>query len=265
MDLATLIGLIVGAAVVLVAILLGSALDAFVNVPGIMIVFGGTLSAVLIRFPILQFLGSFRIALKAFKSRLERPQTIVKKSVSLAQIVRREGLLALEDQDVSDPFFAKGLRLCVDGLEPGFVRKVLTEDLDRTLERHETGQRIFRAIGTSAPALGMIGTLIGLVQLLGNMHEPGKVGPAMAVALLTTLYGALIAHMFAIPVADKLELRSGQERMNKTLVIEAIMCIQEGRNPRILEELLLSYLPPSSSPTSPDATPDTEPRYPRVL
>lgn len=245
MDLATLIGMGAGMGVVLVAMLMGSGLGAFINVPSIMVVFGGTIAVIFMRFTMQQFFGSFKVAIKAFKTKLDKPQDIIVQAVDLAGIVRREGLLALERQEVDNAFFQKGLRLCVDGLEPEFVRKVLHEEMEATIERHQSGQRIFKAIGEAAPAMGMIGTLIGLIQLLGNMEDPKQIGPAMAVALLTTLYGALLANLVALPIADKLEIRSKEESLNKALMIDSIAAIQEGRNPRVLQELLSSYLPKS--------------------
>lgn len=247
MDLATIIGMVAGISVILASMLMGSGLDAFINVPSLLVVGGGTIAVIFMRFTMRQTLTSFKVAFKAFKTKVDNPHDIIKQAVDLASIVRREGLLALERQKVDNPFFAKGLRLCVDGLEPEFVRKVLTEDMDATIERHEMGQKIFKAVGDAAPAMGMIGTLIGLIQLLGNMDDPKKIGPAMAVALLTTLYGALAANLVALPIADKLEMRSNQESLNKALMIDSIAAIQEGRNPRVLSELLTSYLPKSEA------------------
>ncbi|MCA9514644.1 MAG: MotA/TolQ/ExbB proton channel family protein [Myxococcales bacterium] len=243
MDIATLVGLVFGIAVVLVSILMGAELTAFIDPPSIMIVGGGTLSVTLMRFPLKTVFGSFKIAMKAFKTKIAEPTALIKRTVELAAVVRREGLLALENEKVDDEFLGKGLRLCIDGVEPEFVRKVLESELDQTVGRHQSGQKVFKAIGDAAPAMGMVGTLIGLVILLRNMDDPKSIGPAMAVAILTTLYGSLIANMFAIPVAEKLELRSGQEVLNKTLVIEAVSAIQEGRNPRVMEEFLRSHLP----------------------
>ncbi|MGM0577158.1 MAG: flagellar motor protein PomA [Myxococcota bacterium] len=245
MDLATLIGLIGGIGVLIAAVLTGGSGTLFVNVPSILIVFGGTIAATLIRFPLKQCFRAFKVALKAFRYKAEKPLDLVKQSVELAGVVRREGLLALENQEVDNDFFGKGLRLCVDGLEPEFVRKVLTEEMEQTVERHESGQSIFKAVGEASPAMGMIGTLIGLVQMLATMDDPKSIGPAMAVALLTTLYGAALANLIALPIADKLALRSEEEALNKSLIIEAVGSIQEGRNPRVMEELLMSYLPGS--------------------
>ncbi len=245
MDLATLIGLVGGIGVMVAAILTGGSAVLFLDVASFLIVGGGTVAVILMRFPLKTTFGAFKVALKAFRVRIEPPVAIIKQAVELAAIVRREGLLALENQKVDNVFFAKGLRLCVDGLEPDFVRKLLTEDMEKTIDRHETGQAIFKAMGDAGPAMGMLGTLIGLVQMLANMADPKAIGPAMAVALLTTLYGSGIANLFALPIADKLSLRTNEEALNKALIIESISSIQEGRNPRVMEELLMSFLPGS--------------------
>ncbi|MDP6944885.1 MAG: MotA/TolQ/ExbB proton channel family protein [Myxococcota bacterium] len=253
MDLATLIGLISGIIIIVGAIWTGGDLMIFVNLPSILIVCGCTFAATLIRFPLKTCFGAFKVALNAFRGKSDPPLEIIMQAVELAGVVRREGLLALEHQPVEDAFFAKGLRLCVDGLEPEFVRKVLTEEMENTVTRHEGGQQIFRAVGDAAPAMGMIGTLIGLVQMLADMNDPKAIGPAMATALLTTFYGAVIANLFALPIADKLAIRTEEEGLNKLLVIESIAAIQEGRNPRVMEELLMSYLPgqDGASPAAP--------------
>ena len=244
MDLATLIGLIGGAAVIVAAILVDSSLITFINLPSLLIVFGGTFAVTLVKFPINAFFNAFKVATKAFVVRLDRPQETIQQAIKLSSVVRREGLLALEHQKLTNPFFNKGIQLCVDGHDPDFVRKVLETERERTIDRHEVGQRIFRAIGDSAPAMGMMGTLVGLVQMLTVMQDPKAIGPAMAVALLTTLYGAMMANLFALPIADKLELRTQEEAMAKTLVIESITSILESRNPRVIQEHLKTYLPP---------------------
>jgi len=243
MDLATLIGLVTGIGIILLAILTASEIGTFINTPGMMVVFGGTIAATLIRFPMKTCLRSFKVAAHVFRYRITPPNEIIRRLIELASVVRREGLLALEDQKVDDEFLAKGLRLCVDGVEPEFVRKVLESELDQTVERHEAGQKVFKGVGDAAPAMGMIGTLIGLVILLRNMDDPKLIGPAMAIAILTTLYGSLIANLFALPIADKLEGRTNEEILNKTLIIEGVAAMQEGRNPRVMEEYLRSYLP----------------------
>lgn len=245
MDLATLIGLLGAFGIIITAIITGGSAIIFVNIPSLLIVGGGTLFAVLMKFPMGHFFGAFKVAMKAFFSKPESPAKLIEEGVSLANIARKEGVLGLEGQDISNEFLQRGIQLCVDGHEPDFVRTMLGKDINLTIERHERGQAIFKAIGDMAPAMGMIGTLIGLVQMLSAMDDPKSIGPAMAVALLTTLYGAVIANAFALPIADKLAHRSQEERLNKSLILETISSIQEGLNPRVMEELLKTYLPAS--------------------
>ena len=161
----------------------------------------------------------------------------------MTEIVRKKNLMALEEEPVADPFFQKGIQLAVDGRKPDFIRNVLGKEMNLSIERHQMGEKVFRAIGESAPAFGMVGTLVGLVQMLANMQDPASIGPAMAVALLTTLYGALFANLVAMPIADKLHNRCDQERINKSLILESVLGIQQGVNPRVLDELLEAYLP----------------------
>lgn len=245
MDLATLIGLVGAFGVIIAAIATGGDFGQFMNPPSVLIVVGGTIGATLIKFPLANCLGAFKVAVNAFVNRAEKPGQLIEEAVELATVARKSGLLALEGQEVRNEFLKKGIQLCVDGHDPDFVRRMLNKDINQTIERHERGVGIFKAIGDSAPAMGMIGTLVGLVQMLSSMDDPKKIGPAMAVALLTTLYGAIIASAFALPMADKLAYRSGEERINKQLILETISGIQDGLNPRVLETLLKTYLPGS--------------------
>lgn len=249
MDLATLIGLVGALGVIGAAIVVGGDASTFVNLPSILIVVGGTFMAALIKFPVAQFLGAFKSAGRAFQYRSEDPRKLIDQTVDLAQVARKEGLLALESYEVENPFLQQGIQLVADGHEPELVRKVLGQEIDLTIERNEKGENVFRAIGDVAPAMGMIGTLIGLVQMLSNMDDPKMIGPAMAIALLTTLYGAVIANAIAIPIADKLANRNGEERLSRTLILEGLLSIQEGLNPRVIEELLKTYLPSNQRET----------------
>ncbi len=245
MDLATLIGLIGAAVTIGTAIAMSGAPASYIDTPSILIVFAGTLLVTLVKFSLAQFLKATRIAFNAFTHKVPDAEVLIEKSVELATHARTNGLLALEDADVPDEFFRKAVNLVVDGHDPEVVKAILGKDLDLTLKRHREGQAIFKAVGDVAPAMGMIGTLIGLVQMLGSMDDPKKIGPAMAVALLTTLYGAIVANMFAIPIADKLQLRSAEERLAKSLIIDAVMAIQAGQNPRVVQDVLKNYLPKS--------------------
>ena len=243
MDLATLLGLFGALGAITVSIFIGGSPTVFVNLPGLIIVVGGTMAVTLMKFPLSHTLGAFHVALKAFIHKSDRPSELVEQSIHLASIARKDGLLGLEQIEVQNTFLRKGIQLVVDGHEPELVERMLSKDINLTIERNEEGISIFKAIGDVAPAMGMIGTLIGLVQMMANMDDPKAIGPAMAIALLTTLYGAVIANAIALPIADKLSHRSREEEVNKSLILESIRSIQEGMNPRVMEELLNSYLP----------------------
>ncbi len=245
MDLATLIGLIGAFGVVIASILLGGSAGNFINTPSILVVLGGTFLVTMMKFSLGSFLSATSVAVKAFIYRPTSAEELIENAVELAKTARQGGLLALEDAEVPDEFMKSGLALLVDGHPPDVVRSMLSKDLQMTLKRHSDGQDIFKAIGDVGPAMGMIGTLIGLVQMLSNMDDPKQIGPAMAVALLTTLYGAILANMVALPIADKLAVRSREENHSKSLIIDALLGIQAGQNPRVIENVLQTYLPRS--------------------
>lgn len=246
MDLATLIGLIGAFSVIFASIFMGGNVSTFINTPSMVVVFAGTFLVTMMKFSLGQFLSAAKIAMKAFMFKLASPQELIEKSVELAKTARQGGILALEEAEIDDDFMKNGINMLIDGHQPDVVREMLTKDMQMTLQRHEEGQKIFKAIGDVGPAMGMIGTLIGLVQMLSAMDDPKQIGPAMAVALLTTLYGAILANMFALPIADKLALRSGEEKDRKRLTIDALLSIQEGQNPRVIASMLEAYLPKSS-------------------
>ncbi|MDJ0927803.1 MAG: MotA/TolQ/ExbB proton channel family protein [Gammaproteobacteria bacterium] len=247
MDLATLIGIIAGTLVIFLAILVGGDVSIFVNIPSLLVVIGGTVAATLAKFSIGDCLYAFKSGLKqAFMDESAVPRELVERIKDLANKARKDGLLALEEEDVGNVFFQKGIQLCVDGQQPEFVQKVLENEMDESIQRMELGERIFRSIGDAAPAFGMIGTLVGLVQMLANMSDPSSIGPAMAVALLTTLYGALFANLLAIPIADKLQIRYQYDRQTKRLIIEGVIGIAQGESPHVIDEILGTYLQDSS-------------------
>ncbi|GAB6067107.1 flagellar motor protein PomA [Methylothermus subterraneus] len=250
MDIATLIGFLGGMGVIVGAIAVGGNLGQFVDVPSILIVLGGTVMVVLMKFTLGDFLRAFSVAAKAFFNKQEDPVKLIEEVVRLADVARKNGLLALENETISNPFLKKGINMCVDGYDPALIRKMLTEEIHQTVKRHETGRAVWQAVGDVAPAFGMIGTLVGLVQMLANMSDPSSIGPAMAVAILTTLYGAVLANAVALPLADKLALVSSYEQLSKSLIVEAINGIQEGLNPKVLGALLHTYLPEKKRPTS---------------
>ena len=245
MDLATLIGLIGAFGIVMTSIVLGGSAGTFVNTPSLLVVLGGTVLVTMMKFSLGKFLGAAGIAVKAFLYRPSNPEELIQEAIELAKAARQGGLLALEDKEISDEFMKTGLGLLIDGHQADTVKAMLQKDLNQTLKRHSDGQDIFKAIADVGPAMGMIGTLIGLVQMLANMDDPKQIGPAMAVALLTTLYGAILANMFAAPIADKLAVRSREENTSKSLIIDALLAIQGGQNPRIIGSMLETYLPRS--------------------
>lgn len=248
MDKATIIGL--GLALVMVGFGLfsssGGNFTMFVNIPSVVITIGGALASTLVSFRFEQIMKSMKLFQIAMRQKLPSPQEIVGSLVSLAEKARKEGLLALEEEAerVQDPFFQRGIQLVVDGTDPQLLKNILETELLFLQERHKEGRGIFEAMASFAPAFGLIGTLIGLVAMLVNLDDPKKVGPGMAVAMLTTLYGAIIANAFCLPVANKLKLRSGEEVLLKEVIIEGILSIQAGDNPRIVEEKLKSFFPP---------------------
>tara|TARA_R110002110_G_scaffold268122_1_gene483960 strand:+ start:219 stop:983 length:765 start_codon:yes stop_codon:yes gene_type:complete len=244
MDLATLLGLVGAMGVVMAAIITGGSPIIFMNIPSILIVLGGTALVVMMKFTLGQFFGAFKVAARAFMFKLDEPEELITKVVELATIARKEGMLALENAEISNEFLRDGVRMLIDGNNREVVSAVMSKDLQQTIDRHKWGSKVFSATGDVAPAMGMIGTLIGLVQMLSAMDDPKAIGPAMAVALLTTLYGAVLANMVAIPIADKLDLRKAQEGRIKAMCIDGVLAIQEGQNPRIIESMLKAYLEP---------------------
>ena len=242
MDLATLIGLVGAFAFIVMSMLLGGSLDMYVDVPSLMIVFGGSLFVVLIKHNLGQFLGAGKVAVKAFVFKPELPNVLIVQLVDLSDLARKGGFLALEEVDIDNPFMKKGVDLLVDGYDSKTIKQLLNKDIGLTNERHNQGINIFSSLGDVAPAMGMIGTLVGLVAMLSNMDDPKSIGPAMAVALLTTLYGSMLSNMVALPIADKLTLRKEQESLNRRLIVDGLLGIQEGQNPRLLESLLNNYI-----------------------
>ncbi len=243
MDLATIIGLIGGLVVIAMAMALSSGLGTYIDLPSVLIVIVGSVFVVMVKFGLMQFLGATKVAVKAFVFRPVDPVDLIDEVVALADIARKGGLLSLEGKEVSHEFLENGIQLLVDGHDPEVVRALLGKELNQSQARHERGASIFGALADVAPAMGMIGTLIGLVAMLTAMDDPKAIGPAMAIALLTTLYGAMIGTMVAGPIRDKLNLRRAEEALTKKLVIDALLAIQSGQNPRVIDSMLRNYLP----------------------
>lgn len=244
MDIATIIGLIGGTVFILMAVIMGGSAAIFVNVPGLLIVIGGTIATTFIKFKMSDVLGSIGVAMKAFLVKMEGPEAIIQEMVEYTRIAKKEGLIALEKETPSDPFCAKAMRYLSDGYDEALIEDMLNKDIRLTIQRHTLGQDVFKGMGDSAPAFGMIGTLIGLVQMLATMDDPASIGPSMAIALLTTLYGAVVANLVCLPLAEKLNLRSEQEKLNKSIVVEGAIGINRGVSPMVLEESLKIFLAP---------------------
>lgn len=242
-DLATLVGILGAVAMLTIAMLMSGDFMMFVNGPSVVIVVGGSVFAVMAKFGLGQFLSAGKIAGRSFLLRNPDPSDLIDEVVVLADEARKGGLLSLEGKEVSNEFLKRGIQLLVDGHEPDVVRALLARDRNQAVERHSQGAAIFAGLAETAPAMGMMGTLIGLVAMLGNMNDPKAIGPGMAVALLTTLYGSLIASGICGPIADKLRLRATEEAMIKNLVIDALLAIQNGQNPRVIDAMLRNYLP----------------------
>jgi chemotaxis protein MotA len=244
MDIATTLGLLAGAAVVCTVILMGGDLHMFVSEHAIIVIFGGSFAATLIRFPLSSIMHGLPLGARfAFTMRRMSQRDLVDELAGIADIARKQGPVGLEKIEVEDPFLAKGIRFVADGYDATFIRDNLERDRDNFLTHLDEGQKIYRAVGDCAPAFGMIGTLIGMVQMFANMTDPSKLGPYMATALLATFYGATVANLFCLPIADKLHLKLVDEEINRTLIIDGVLMIREAKSPSLVREMLLAYLP----------------------
>jgi len=219
----------------------------FVDAPSVFCVIGGTLAAILVAHSFSDILAARKTVVKLFSYRLDDPVELIKKLVRYAELARKNGILALDGatDPTDDPFMAKGIQLAVDGIDPDQIRETMETELAYTQERHTSGRSLYSNIAKYAPAFGMIGTLIGLVIMLKNLSDVNLIGPSMAVALITTFYGAIIANLIAMPAADKLGNYDGAEKMNKEIIINGVLAIQSGDNPRMVEQKLKIYLPPN--------------------
>lgn len=251
MDLATIVGIVLCTILIMASIMMGSSPIIFVDVPSVLIVVGGTIGVTLIRNPLAEVIGTAKVVTKAFTVKLKDPSELISKIVEFSRKARKEGMLALEKVDCGYDYLQKGITLAVDGLEQEEIKAILTNDLQGMVSRHKRGKEILDGMGQAAPAFGMIGTLIGLVQMLSNMEDPSSIGPAMAVALLTTLYGALIANVICIPLADKLKVRSREEVLAMSICFEGIVCLSQGDNPNAIDQKLKAFLSPKARETKP--------------
>lgn len=251
MDIASIVGFVSGIVFIVTSILLSIspaiALKLYINIPSVMITFGGAFAAVLIATPLNKFLIGMKSIKFVFKSEDLDTGSAITKIIELANIARKEGLLALEEaaQNMDDKFLQKGILLIVDGTDPELVRSILETELAFIEGRHGESQMVWTVLAAQGPAWGMIGTLIGLINMLNDMQDTSKLGPSMAIALITTLYGSLLSNFVCNPVAWKLKSKSGDEVLLKEVMIEGMLSIQAGENPRIIEEKLKAFLSPT--------------------
>jgi chemotaxis protein MotA len=246
LDLSTILGIGAAFGLMLMAILQGGPLSIFINVPSILIVFGGTAGNALVHYPFSDVFDAINVAKKTFLHKETRINDMIVQLMEFANKARKEGILALQGamENVKDDFLIKAMQMAVDGQEPETLRAMLSTEIEYIQQRHDKGAEIFLSLAAYAPAMGMVGTLIGLVQMLQTMDDPASIGPAMAVALLTTFYGAVIANIVCTPMAGKLKMRSQAEVLQKTLIIEGMQSILSGENPRIMEQKLHSFIAP---------------------
>jgi chemotaxis protein MotA len=248
MDLGTILGLIAGFIVLGIGVLvMGAPLGIYLDLSSVFITIGGSYCAIVVGNPLTRSLGIFRYLRHTMTIPRYEEERIISRLVAFSEKARRDGLLALEDDldEVEDDFLRKGIQLVVDGTDPEIIKTVLINELTKVNERHNIGIKMFDDWSKLAPAFGMIGTLIGLIFIMGNIEDKSAIGPGMATALLTTLYGAIMAYLVFIPVKNKLEDRDFVETLVKEIMIEGVLSIQQGDNPRILEEKLIAFLPPA--------------------
>jgi len=247
MDIATVIGTVLSFGLVIGSIIIGGgSIGAFVDYPSLMCVVGGCIAAVLMCFPLKNFLNMGKVTLKTFVYKQENIPDLIDVIVDLAETARRDGLLALEAKisELKNPFIVLGIQMAVDGTRPEVIEDILRTEVDAVATRHRDGKSVLDQMGRFAPAFGMIGTLIGLVIMLGDMSDPSKIGSGMAVALLTTLYGAVVSNGFFLPLSEKLNFLNKQELLSMEIIVRGIMGIQSGDNPRVIAQKLNTFIPP---------------------
>ncbi|UCH09897.1 MAG: motility protein A [Fidelibacterota bacterium] len=261
MDIATIAGILAGFGLLVVVIVSGEGSATFIHPPSFLIVFGGSTAATLVNFPIDKVIATFKVAAKAFRKQENRELEAARRFSELAKLARRDGILALDKQlkEIEDPFMRVGLEMAIDGTEPDTILDIMETEIVSLKERHKTGQGIFTSLGTYAPAFGMIGTLIGLVKMLGSLSEPDSIGPAMAVALITTFYGAVLGNLVYLPMAGKLKSKSASEIMFKQMIIEGVLSIQRGVHPKNIERKLLNFIAPKDRGTEEEGEEEFQP------
>lgn len=247
MDIATIIGIVFGIFCIAWSILLGGSLMTFVHLPSIVVVVGGGVAATLISYKISEMKRIIKVVIKVFIGKESAQSNTIKQLVELSMKARRDGLLSLEaeQENIKDAFLKESLQLVVDGVEPEIIVDSMDLEIENMKARHDKGAGLFKTMASLFPAWGMIGTLIGLIQLLKSLDDPSKIGPAMAVALITTFYGSVLANFICNPIASKLSLKSKEEIQEKRMIIEGVLSIQAGENPKILEHKLKTFLSPN--------------------
>lgn len=252
MDIATVIGIVMGTGLVLGSIMMGGPIGPFINFPSMMIVFGGSIAACLMNFPLGDVLGVAKVVKNCFLCKLPEPKDIIEQFKEFATLVRKDGILALENNlaEITDPFLKRGLEMVVGGNSKENIQAALETEITFIEQRHLSGKKILESTAAAAPAFGMIGTLIGLVQMLRTLDDPSKIGGGMATALLTTLYGAVVANMFCIPLAGKLEARNGEELMVRELMMTGLVALVDGQTPSAMADTLSAFIAASDRPNA---------------
>lgn len=254
MDIASILGLVICFGMVILGIATSGGIATignFIDIPSVAITFGGAFAAILASYTLQDFLAGLKSFVLIFKLPTINTSEMIRKIIELSNIARKEGLLSLEEAtaDMEDEFLKKGILLIVDGTDPELVRAIMETELVSIEARHKSKISFWESVGSMGPAWGMIGTLVGLVNMLQNMSDPNSIGPSMATALITTLYGSLLANWICAPVANKLKNNNELEMMEKEIMIEGLLSIQAGENPRVIEEKLKSFLSPAERMT----------------
>ncbi len=243
-DLSTFIGILLAFALIAGAISMGGSPKSFIDYPSVLIVIGGTLAVTIACFSFAEVFKASGLVVKTIFYHQEDPSLAARKIMNLAEEARKNGVLALQNMTGGTSLLSRGVGMVVDGMDPDAAERILRQDIQARLERHQRGVSVLRKASEVSPAMGLIGTLIGLVQMLGNLNDPSSIGPAMAVALLTTLYGALLAYVVLIPLASKLERNSQEELLTDQIYMKGVACIGKRENPRRIEMLMNTILPP---------------------
>jgi chemotaxis protein MotA len=261
MDISTFIGLVLAFAAMggALAIMAGHGggsvnLASFIDPPAIIMVIGGAMCVALVGFPMKRVFAMVRAIRKMFFFRPENPAELIDEIVKLAEIARRDGLLALEGKakEIRSPFIALGIQMAVDGIKPETVEEVMRTEIQAMEARHHEGKKVLETIGRCGPAFGLVATLLGLILMLGNLSNAEAIGPSMAMALIGTLYGVATANFFAIPMAEKLGCLSHEEALVKEIIVRGVLSIQSGDSPRIVQQKLSTFLPPRLRPGTED-------------